>query len=298
MSASRPHLVPATLHRVRCFLNTEGRLKVKPWAPASEVLDAFHDALRTRRGETDFWNTLEQLLQALIADMRQRRARGGPHPFDGEVLEPSRQAAVMAEIRAALSRRRRGAGRFRRLARSLSASAAASLLVLGGAATLGCYSSSGQVGDEDTAEATDVAGDAAPDARPDVGPDASPDATPDAEADADVADEATPEAEAEAACDPGTATIEEILTTCLPDPPYPTYHADVIACVDSLHASWRTGLTQLLACEDCDSAMYDLMTCFLNPGDSCRDPASAGEFDLDRFLGSCMVVLYIGVRFG
>ena len=68
MSEPRLRLVPATLHRLRCFLGTEARAKVKPWAPAEEVLDAFHDALRSRRDDAGFWE---------VAGTGRRRAATG-----------------------------------------------------------------------------------------------------------------------------------------------------------------------------------------------------------------------------
>ena len=72
MSRNRPDLVPASLQRVRCFLGTSGRMKVKPWADTGETLDAFHDALLTRRDDEKFWQDLKSLLENLTADMSRR----------------------------------------------------------------------------------------------------------------------------------------------------------------------------------------------------------------------------------
>ena len=89
MSRNRPDLVPASLQRVRCFLGNSGRMKVKPWADTGETLDAFHDALLTRRDDERFWQDLQSLLEAcfafekevvqLYADAAAHGARIGSH---------------------------------------------------------------------------------------------------------------------------------------------------------------------------------------------------------------------------
>jgi hypothetical protein len=285
MEEQKPFLVPATLQRVRCFLNTEAGMKVRPWAGADEVLDSFHDALRSHRREDPFWVALERLLSALAEDARRRGAVPTVASAGVEVLDPGRRAGLLAEIRGALQARRRGAGRFRRLAHALSAPAVGLLLLLGGAATAGCYGSHGEEGDV-AAEGDDGS------ARDDGG---SPD-------DAASADEATSEDATEAAdeapgdaCVPGLRTFEEIVNTCVTDE---TYRAEILACVAALHDSWRTGLAALTDCEECWQVNNDLSAClmggFVRP---CDDPADAGTFDEEAFLDNCAIPLYLGVRF-
>lgn len=301
MENAGPQWVPTSLQRLRCFLGASAGLRIRPWAPTGEVLDRFHDALRARRRDDRFWSDLGALVAALLED---RRREAGD--LRAAVADGPRREALLAEIRAALAARRRGSGRFRRLARRLSAPALGLLLVAGGAVTAGCYGSHGET-DDDAADATDSAGsDETTDARPDA-PDARSDDAADSvrdEAADDAAevrpDDATDGAADDAACDPSTAVFEEIVARCLPgDEEYMVrFRADVLACVAALHESWRAGLTEHYACRPCWEFEDEMDNCLLHGmGSLCADPAAAGEFDLDRFLDNCAILLYVGVRF-
>jgi hypothetical protein len=258
-------------------------MRIRPWAPAGEVLDVFHDVLRRRRGDDGFWGELGRLVGILLED--RRVSSRGP---DAAFADGGRREALLGEIRSALAARRRGAGRFRRLARRLSAPALGLLLVLGGAATAGCYGSHGE--EDEDGSGTDVV-----DVRPE---DAAPE---DAGAEDAVPEDARPDDAADdAGCDASGAVFEEILARCMPGDEewIVRRRAEVLACIAALHESWRAGLTEHYACAPCWEFENDISTCLIEGYlPTCEHPEDAGEFDLDRFLDNCAVLIYVGVRF-
>jgi hypothetical protein len=269
MSRNRPDLVPASLQRVRCFLNTKGRMKVKPWAGSEETLDAFHDAMVSHRDDEAFWDGLRSLLENLTSDMSKRLSGGAP---DNEVLDPGTHQSLLDEIRSALGGREKGRGGFRRLASALSVPAVGLLAILGGVATVGCSST------QDIEGETDASGDVAvetsdPDADPAVDP--IPEPVPDA-------------------CEHEGMSLEQILAECVDDE---TARARYLECIDGLHASWYSGLRDLFECEDCWEVLSQLDCLTHGMYDYCSDPEAAGEYDLDTLLDNCGVLLYVGVRF-
>lgn len=266
MSRNRPDLVPASLQRVRCFLNTKGRMKVRPWADTAETLDAFHDALISHRDDEAFWEGLGSLLERLASDMSLRLRTA---PVDNEVLDPAAHQALLAEIRSALDGREKGRGGFRRLASALSVPAVGLLAILGGVATVGCGSTSSLEGDADAGE--DVAVEAA-----------DPDADP------------IPEPIPDATCEHEGMTLEQILAECVDSETARTHYLE---CIDGLHSSWRTGLRDLFECEDCWEILSQLDCLAYGMVDYCSDPDAAGTYDLDTLLDNCSVLLYLGVRF-
>ena len=269
MSRNRPDLVPASMQRVRCFLNTKGRMQVKPWAGHEETLDAFHDALVSHRDDEKFWEGLGSLLETLAADMSQR-LKGDV--VDNEVLDPATHQALLVEIRSALAGQEKGRGSFRRLASALSMPACGLLAILGGVATVGCGSTATIEGDADAS--TDVAVERSdPDADPAVDPVLEPE--PDA-------------------CEHEGMTLEQILEECVDNETARTHY---IECIDGLHASWRSGLRDLFECEDCWEVLSQLDCLTYGIVDYCSDPDAAGEYDLDTLLDNCSVLLYLGVRF-
>ncbi|MFH1434929.1 MAG: hypothetical protein ABIJ56_04340 [Pseudomonadota bacterium] len=272
MTAHKPTLVPASLQRVRCFMNARGRMNVKPWTSAAETLDAFHDMLVAGRRDDGFWKGMETLLETLSADMKKRLTARG-EIIDNEVLDTTRHHALLEEIRSCLDGRGGERGRFRRLASALSIPAMGLLFILGGAATTGCYDSSDLVGDGETDGDVAHEADAAQD--PDIDPDPDPDPDPDLE----------PE------CVPGDRTLEEMIVECVEDEAQLTYYLE---CIDALNESWRIGLRDLFACKDCYEVHHYLYDCLWR---ACDDPAAAGEFDLEEFLDNCMMPVYLGVRF-
>jgi hypothetical protein len=292
----RPSFVPASIQRVRCYLNTRGGMKVKPWAGVEDTLDAFTDALASQRKDGDFWRGLEALLAALTTDMKRRADDRGGGVIPNELLDSAAHAALLDEIRRKLDGRGPGRGRFRRLAASLSAPALGLAVILGSATTAGCYSSSDLEGEADAAAEADASAEADAAAEADASADpaadprhepdlAPPDVTPDAVPDPVVDPAVDP------ACDARGATLEEILAVCDISREERQYYLD---CIDELHASWRTGLTELFACESCGEVLRQLRECL---DWRCYNPGTQGPFDLDDFLDNCAVLLYLGVRF-
>ena len=268
MTRNRPDLVPASLQRVRCFINTQGRMRVKPWADTDETLDAFHDTLVSRRDDEAFWDGLRSLLESLTSDMRQRLTGDA---VENEVLDPATHEALIAEIRTALATREKGRGGFRLLARSLSVPAVGLLAILGGVATVSCGSTSSLEGDADAGDTAAETIDATPDPDPEPLPDPMPDA-----------------------CEHEGMTLEQILAECVENEAARTHY---IECIDGLHASWRSGLRELFECEDCWEVLSQLDCLAYGMVDFCSDPDAAGEYDLETLLDNCSVLLYLGVRF-
>lgn len=266
-----PNIVPASIQRVRRFLSVQGGMKVEPWAGVDETLDAFHDLLVSRRHDDGFWKDLELLLATLADDLRRRQETT---LIDNEVLDPHRHETLLAEIRSALENRTRGRGGFRKLAAALSVPAMGLLFVIGGVATVGCEDEASET-DTDTAADTapDEAGDTVLDTAVDPGPDTRPEVTHDV------------------GCD---STLGEMIDMCVPDE---TWRNEINACLDALHGSWRTGLEEMLACESCYAVVYWLDDCLRNGmTDACDRPGEMGEFDVDAFIDSCSVPIYLGLR--
>ena len=265
MSTHNPNLIPASLQRVRCFMNTQGRMKVKPWSSAEETLDALHDMLVSNQRNDTFWKSMETLLETLTDDMKKRLSARRGEIIDNEVLDATRHHALLEEIRSSLGRRGGEQGRFRRLASALSMPAMGLLFILGGAVTAGCDYSSSLHGDDDA----DV----------------------DVMHEADSAGDTESDPVDEPECVPGDQTLEQMIGACLTDGPAT---ADFIECIDLMHESWRVGLEELFACEDCTQVRDWLYRCLEW---RCSNPESQGEFDLDDFLSNCAVYVYLGVRF-
>ena len=286
MSRNRPNMIPASLQRVRCFMNARGKMNVKPWAGVSETLDAFHDLLVTSRRDDNFWQALESLIETMSADMKKRLADRRGEIIDNEILDPSTHHDLLAEIRSSLGGRRAGQGRFRRLAKALSVPAMGLLFILGGVATAGCEQSTSLHGDSGTEDAApDTSDDSATDPEVDPGSD-HPDIPP-----PDILPDPGIDPSTDTTCEPGSETLEQMIEACIPDEGSREYYME---CIDALHESWRSGLEELFACSDCYEIRDYLDLCL---GWRCGSPEGQGEFDLQDFLDNCSVLLYLGVRF-
>ena len=249
-------------------------MRVKPWATADETLDALHAVLASRRSDAEFWKGLEDLLETLSRDMRRRLSEGA---VENEVLDPASRHRLLEEIRRALPCTAETTGAFRRLAQALSAPAAGLLVLLGGVATVGCESSTALRGHAD----------AAADVELDV-----PDAVDHGSEDTYV-DPITDPAEPDTGCEHAGMALGEIIDECI------TYEGSRIfyhACLDALHESWTTGLSEYFQCQPCSEVEF-LLSCLTGNEDFCSRPELAGEYDLETLLDNCMVVLYVGVRF-
>ena len=287
MTEPRVQLIPASLVRVRCFMNVTGRLRVKPWATAEETLDAFHDMLRRQRGNDAFWKELETLLASLTHDIRRRMSTDAP---DNELLDPARHAELLSEIRAALPGTTSGPSGFRRLASALSAPAVAMLLLLGGTTTVGCGSDSSLTG------RTDATTEPRPDPVAEPAEDPAVDHCDEILADVSASDAACDAVEDGVECLHACKSFEEIVMECVTDEhSYPSgeeARCRYIDCIRTMHESWRTGLEELFACWDCWTIEHKL-SCDLDA--FCRHSPDS-EFDLEAFLDACHCCIYLGVR--
>ena len=70
-------VIPSSIQRVRCFMNTERRFKVKPWAGVDETLDAFYALLADRSGNDAFWKDLRGLMEDISSDLKKRNRFAG-----------------------------------------------------------------------------------------------------------------------------------------------------------------------------------------------------------------------------
>ncbi len=287
-------MIPSSIQRIRSFLIEMCGMKVKPWASTEETLAALATTLVAKQGCDIFWTSLRVLLETLARDLKARQATSPGAVLDNEVLDGERYAALLDEIRAAIARQRgeTTGGSFRGLASALSASALGLLLLLGGAATVGCADSPmHQSTKAPDAGTTDVTVPVAPDAKsappdgqvyiifpdfPDVAP---PDTRP------------SPLA-ATSGPDGGPVTIADIMASCNLPANVQDY---LLRCLAQLRASWTTGMTQDLAGASCATVSSDLL-CFYNM--PCIGPATSSDYVPGiTELCSKPVIVYAGVRF-
>lgn len=175
-------ILPSAIQRIRSFLVEICGMKVKPWASTEETLAALHTTLVARHKCQFFWTSLCGLLETLARDLVARQAALPGSLVDNELLDSERYATLLDEIRAALAVQAAEPATFRRLASALSAPALGLLLLLGGAATVGCDSSAlhGPTHDAGLPGVTDATV-TQPASTPDVAsiPVETPDASPD-----------------------------------------------------------------------------------------------------------------------
>jgi len=242
------------------------------------------------------------LLETLARDLKTRAEAAPGTLVDNEVLEGGRYAELLDEIRACLARQESetAAASFRRLATALSAPALALLLLLGGAATIGCD----RAGLKSAPRTPDAA----------VLADASPAQTPDGKGDTSTAaplpeaggphisldalratppDARPPGPDAATSGPDGAAvTIQEIMESCnLPSQD----QAAVLACLAGLRESWRSGMAEVLAGAPCTSVQAEL-TCFAYASSACMF-RSADDFVAGATRICDPILIYLGVRF-
>jgi hypothetical protein len=287
-------IVPASLLRVRSFLGRRGGLKIRPWLGVAEALDEFSRALCRSEADESFWSELAELLGALTADLKERLLAEGK-VVDNELLDPGEQGLLLAEIRRALAATGSQPGGYRDLLARLPGAASGLLIIMGTVAALGC---GGSV-DATPGSITDAAADHVQSSPTDAGTDADAQITIDAAHDA-PADSAPPvdsPSPFDAACNTTGADLVALLVAC----PVITSGYDtqgVTNCVQALNDSWRTGLTELFACNSCDTIRQRIAGpnggCFNR---FCSDGATAGStFDLAILAQDWMCPVYVGVR--
>lgn len=293
-------IIPSSIQRVRSFLVEMYGMKVKPWANTEETLAALHTMLVARQHCDRFWTSLRELLERLAADVKKREAAAPGTLLDNEVLDSQRYEALLQEIRACLAQQtgEPTTGSFRRLASGLSAPALGLLLLLGGAATVGCDNPALKGGSktQDAAMQSADARDAEAPTKTDVPalvlPDVPPITIPAAP------DVAPPWDAVTVGADGAMVTIQDIMRSCnIGDQDQGT----VLRCLSFLRASWTTGLAQELAGQTCAAvtsrlAPFEDWQCEVN---ACEPPR--GRADADFAAGDVPycppVIIYMGVRF-
>jgi hypothetical protein len=279
-TSKRPELVPASLVRLRCFINRRG-MKVKPWLGPGPVLAAFHTVLMDRQHDDSFWTELGGLLRDLSHDLG-RRTHGA---VSNELLDAGRHAALLEEIRAALGGR---PGGLRQLTAALSAPAAALVLMLGAAVAVGC---GGDTDSNENPAATGgtSAGGAATGGAATGGQILVPTGGS-GNLDAGVFDSGW-DGDVPTGCNPALVTelASCAATAALAD--------QVVACACSLEAAWQGGLADLFADKSCTEILDYLGCCGLdslcNLASSSSRPAS---FDATLLADNSCCLVYMGVR--
>jgi hypothetical protein len=259
-------------------------MKVKPWASTEETLAALHATLVARHGCDIFWTSLRVLLETLARDLKTRQEAVPGTLVDNEVLDSERYATLIDEIRASLAQQTADppTATFRRLASSLSTPALALLLLLGGAASVGC--------DQTTLHSTpDAATQNLADAaktQPDTKADAVVFLLPDMTLDTKSLNAPTSNP------DGAAVTIQDIMQSCdMSD----DEQANVLACLSNLRNSWTTGMASALEGNYCPEVSR-LLNCFVNKP-TCTPPYASDEF-APGDLNICKpTIIYFGVRF-
>jgi hypothetical protein len=298
-------LVPSSIQRIRSFLVEMCGMKVKPWASTEETLASLHATLVARGGCDIFWTSLRGLLETLSRDLKARREAAPGQLVDNEILDGERYTALLEEIRTVLARQAEAAlpSTFRQLAKTLSTPALGLLLLLGGAASVGCGreamqgpaqardaalsdTSSSQPQDKTDGKASIPPPDAS-DVQPNVGPDSSVYIRLDTRL---AADKPPSRDAANVGPDGATITIQDIMDSCGLGT---EEQGRVLTCLRQMRSSWSTGMAEVLAGQDCARVASDL-DCF---GSMTCTTATGTEFDPASTPICQPVILYFGVRF-
>lgn len=314
------NFVPTSLQRIRRFLADKGRFKVKPWADVETTLEGFRSTLYRKRCDEAFWEELKSLLSQLHEDTERRLEADEIGLIQNEVLDPERRNQLLDEIRCAIAVGPEIEGGFRALSNQLSAQAFSLLLILGSTTTVGCYDSRrnnvdsavmGDSGPDDDNSASenatggsdmqkDITGGSGETIEGTGGVDtaysgASGFSSRTVDAGIPVDDYQSPFTER-----PSAGTLEEMARECMPEAT--ELREEVFKCIDALHESWRTGLTEYFRNNSCNK-IRDALDLLQNgfdcggPPPPCSNPANAGEFDVDAIIDNCFCCIYVGVRF-
>lgn len=278
-------------------------MKVKPWADTEETLAALHATLVARNGCDIFWDSLRLLLETLARDLKARHVAVTGTLVDNEVLDDKRYAMLIDEIRSALTRQpvETPSSTFRRLANSLSKPALMLLLLLGGAASIGCAKQPLNL-DRDAGALADThhlqpQTDGMPPSRtadtnkPQLDSNWGghalilPDTAVAKQYDANPRPDAMPRGS-----DGATVTIQDIMNSCgIPI----ERQSGILDCLSRMHESWNIHLPEVLAGQDC-AKVADQLRCFESM--TCNK-ASGTEFDPASTPICQPIYIYLGVRF-
>jgi len=289
-------IVPSSTQRIRAFLVERCGMKVKPWASTEETLAALHTTLVARHTCGIFWDSLRSLLETLARDLKVRQDAAPGSVVDNEVLDGESYATLLDEIRASLARQGKESPTpsFRHLASALSFPALGLLLLLGGAASVGCdhqaLHGSPQTPDA-AAQTPDVAAQT-PDLAaqtPDLAK--TPDTAPDTAVKLLLPDVA-PQDVMKGGTDGAIVTLQAIMDSCN----ISSEQQDaVLACLAQLRSSWTSGIAAMLGAEGCQAVTSDV-SCFIYSS-NCMFSPPTGEFDPTMPDLCTPIPVYIGVRF-
>lgn len=293
-----PQWVPASLVRIRCFLNRRG-MKVKPWLGPDAVLEAFYTALRSQEKHDAFWTELKQLLFDLSSDMNQRvEARGWT--IRNELLDAATHGELLTEIRSKLSPETETAPSLKSLAQSLPRRAGALLLMLAGAMVVGCggETESNSVGGNDggTNAATGGAsslggthgglgGATATGGQINIHTLVVPERNCPTTGNTSGLDPAE-----FAACNP------KLVAALIPYDIQSDAGKQLLQCLCLFNDAWQTGFAELFSGQSCESIANYFGDCGMNQLCSTDSALMPQEFDADLFVDNCVNVIYVGVR--
>ncbi|MGC4067040.1 MAG: hypothetical protein QM784_20865 [Polyangiaceae bacterium] len=293
--------VPSSLVRIRCFMNRRG-MKVRPWLSPEALLDTFFEALQAQAKNGEFWTELEGLLANLSHDMLERIARRR-WVIENELLDASKHAVLLGEIRRALERRTEPPRGLHRFAMELPTSAAALLLMFASAIVTGCG------GDMSTEDDRARGGATTSTSMPAGGQSMGHGGTTGTGTGAAVEDGmggvpgiiVHPECTTPSTSPPldpaGFATCNPKLVEALI--PYDIHsHSGkrLLECACMLNDAWQTGLADLFSDQDCDAIMDYLGCCGISRLCATADQPLPPEFDPNLLLDNSCCLIYLGVR--
>jgi hypothetical protein len=294
-----PKWVPASLMRIRCFLNRRG-MKVKPWLGPDAVLSAFFTTLRSQENNDGFWSELTELLRVLADDMNERVSSCG-WVIDNELLDKTGHDRLLAEIRKALSNHAAPA-ELKPFALTLPKGAGALLLMLAAAIVIGCDGES-ETGNTGTASGGTTAGASATGGAANHTGGAGGKT-----ASSTITFGGTGGTTSGYPCpNPGVtsglnasdfaACNAQLVAALIPYDLESNDGRQLLQCACLLNDSWQTGLANLFSGHDCGEIASYLGTCGVS--DLCAKQAAGTvptTFDADLFLNCSVVTLYLGVR--
>ena len=287
--------VPPSLLRVRAFLFEHG-MPIIPWATAAEVLEDFHELLRSHKSDDAFWQSVHELVLALNIDLRRLQP---DHSHDA-FLDLAAEQALLAEVRARIDVEQAPSGNFAALTRRLTEACLPALLLLAGAATVSCgarteYASDPNAGASTggatggaTSNVASATGGNAGFVVPSTGGNAGfvlPPTTGGSSSGPPVVCATT---DAGTGAPISMSDVQNIAQQCIASG---STRDAVLACLSTLNSSWQTGIESMLNCRSCaDAAKY-----LLNMTQSCSNLGNTFQLcTVDPRY--CVIPVYMGVR--
>ena len=300
--STTPSFVPASLVRIRCFLNRRG-MKVKPWLGPNEVLAAFHTAIRSQTRNASFWSELEELLGNLAEDMNQRLGARG-FVVENELLDRSVHANLLSEIRRTLETAYEPKETLHGLALRMKQPAAALLLMLAAAIVVGCGGET--MGTESTANGgntstggTSHAGNGGTAAGGSAGQGGvTINLTGITFGGSTSVGPSCPNPGATSGLDPKNfANCNPALVAALI--PYDIHSRSgqqLLECACLLNDAWQTGLANLFAGKDCNQISDYFACCGIAPLCAPKSANLPTDFNANLLIDNSCCLIYLGVR--